>query len=57
MAYLVPFDVVLMITQGVFIKLSTLPVVVSWTQYLSWLMYSTEAMTILQWQGVRNICE
>lgn len=55
MAYLVPFDYVLMITSGVFIKLSTLPAYVSWTQYLSWLMYSNEAMSIVQWQGVSNI--
>ncbi|XP_052132931.1 LOW QUALITY PROTEIN: protein scarlet [Frankliniella occidentalis] len=55
MAYLVPFDYVLMITSGVFVKLSTLPSYVSWTQYLSWLMYSNEAMSILQWQGVGNI--
>lgn len=55
MAYLVPFDYVLMITSGVFVKLSTLPSYVSWTQYLSWLMYSNEAMSILQWDGVTNI--
>lgn len=55
MAYLVPFDYVLMITSGVFVKLSTLPAYVSWTQYLSWLMYSNEAMSILQWDGVTNI--
>ncbi|XP_034248140.1 protein scarlet [Thrips palmi] len=55
MAYLVPFDYVLMITSGVFVKLSTLPAYVSWTQYLSWLMYSNEAMSIVQWQGVTNI--
>ncbi|KAJ9597850.1 hypothetical protein L9F63_011292, partial [Diploptera punctata] len=58
MAYLVPFDYVLMITSGLFIKLSTLPQYISWAQYLSWLMYSNEALSILQWVDVYNItCE
>lgn len=58
MAYLVPFDYVLMITMGPFIKLSSLPVYVQWVKYLSWLLHSTEALTIIQWRGVHNIsCE
>ncbi|CAH1102771.1 unnamed protein product [Psylliodes chrysocephalus] len=58
LAYLVPFDYVHMITSGVFIRLSTLPKLLSWVKYLSWLMYSTEALNILQWNGVTNItCE
>lgn len=36
MAYLVPFDYVLMITSGVFIKLKTLPTYLGWMPYLSW---------------------
>ncbi|XP_044265632.1 protein scarlet isoform X2 [Tribolium madens] len=55
MAYLVPFDYVLMLTSGVFVKLSTLPRVFSWTKYLSWLMYSTESISIIQWNGIKNI--
>jgi ABC-type multidrug transport system permease subunit len=54
-AYLVPFDYLLMVTSGMFIKLSTLPQVISWTKYLSWLMYSTELISIVQWDGIKNI--
>ncbi|XP_045445642.1 protein scarlet-like [Melitaea cinxia] len=55
MAYLVPFDYSLMITSGLFIKLSTIPKYISWIRYLSWPMYSNEAMSILQWDGIQNI--
>ncbi|KAG6442179.1 hypothetical protein O3G_MSEX002217 [Manduca sexta] len=54
-AYLVPFDYALMMTSGIFIKLSSMPRSVSWIRHISWLMYSNEAMTILQWDGVQNI--
>ncbi|KAJ8914463.1 hypothetical protein NQ315_011404 [Exocentrus adspersus] len=58
MAYLVPFDYILMVTSGLFIKLSTLPSVVNWTKYLSWLMYAMESLSIIQWRDVSNItCE
>ncbi|XP_018317100.1 protein scarlet [Mycetomoellerius zeteki] len=58
MAYLVPFDYILMITMGPFIKFSSLPVYVQWIRYFSWLLHSTEALTIIQWKGVHNIsCE
>ncbi|XP_049778131.1 protein scarlet-like isoform X1 [Schistocerca cancellata] len=58
MTYLVPFDYVLMITSGVFIKLGSIPMLVGWMKYLSWLMYSNEAFSIIQWQGITNItCE
>jgi hypothetical protein len=38
---------------------STLPSYISWIQNLSWLMYSTEALSIIQWVDVHNIskCE
>nr|XP_018896422.1 PREDICTED: protein scarlet [Bemisia tabaci] len=55
MSYLVPFDYALMITCGAFIKLSTLPDYAYWIQYISWLMYSYEAMTIVQWNNITNI--
>lgn len=55
MAYLVPFDYVLMITSGVFIKLNTMPEWLGWTPYLSWIMYANEAMSIVQWDGITNI--
>ncbi|KAM0733915.1 Protein scarlet [Formica fusca] len=58
MAYLVPFDYILMITMGPFIRLSSLPVYMRWVRYFSWLLHSTEALTIVQWKGVHNIsCE
>ncbi|XP_019559775.3 protein scarlet [Aedes albopictus] len=55
MAYLVPFDYILMITSGVFIQLSSMPKAISWTPYISWMMYANEAMSIAQWEGVSNI--
>ncbi|KAK2584259.1 hypothetical protein KPH14_006668 [Odynerus spinipes] len=58
MAYLVPFDYILMISMGPFVKLSTLPIYVRWVRYISWLLHSTEALSIIQWRGVQNIsCE
>ncbi|KAG8229495.1 hypothetical protein J437_LFUL010070, partial [Ladona fulva] len=58
MTYLVPFDFLLMATAGLFIKLSTIPGYIGWVKYLSWLMYSNEAMSIVQWDGIHNItCE
>lgn len=55
MAYLVPFDYILMITSGVFVRLSSMSPWLSWLQYMSWFMYANEAMSIVQWQGVENI--
>ncbi|XP_055609215.1 protein scarlet isoform X2 [Uranotaenia lowii] len=55
MAYLVPFDYILMITSGVFIQISSMPVSISWMPYISWMMYANEAMSIAQWEGVTNI--
>ncbi|XP_078047226.1 protein scarlet-like isoform X2 [Augochlora pura] len=58
MAYLVPFDYILMISMGPFLKLGSLPIYIRWIKYISWLLYSNEALTILQWSGVHNIsCE
>nr|XP_013190064.1 unnamed protein product [Amyelois transitella] len=54
-AYLVPFDYALMMTSGLFVRLSSIPKYISWIRHLSWLMYSNEAMSILQWDGVQNI--
>jgi len=55
LACLVPFDYLLMITSGLFIKLDSMPDIIGWFRYLSWFMYSNEAMTILQWEDVTNI--
>jgi ATP-binding cassette, subfamily G (WHITE), eye pigment precursor transporter len=56
-SFLVPFDYILMITSGVFIKLDTLPPYLAFLPYFSWLMYGNEAMSIAQWEGVTNISE
>lgn len=57
MAYLVPFDYILMTTSGVFIALNTLPQYLSWIPFFNWLMYGNEIMSIAQWEGVTNISE
>ncbi|KAK9886093.1 hypothetical protein WA026_014884 [Henosepilachna vigintioctopunctata] len=55
MQYLIPFDCIMLVTCGIFINLSTLSSLISWTKYLSWMMYSYEIITIVQWRDVRNI--
>lgn len=55
MAYLVPFDYILMITSGAFIKINTLPAYLAFLPYFSWLLYGNEAMSIAQWDGIYNI--
>ena len=55
MAYLVPFDYILMVTSGVFIKLGTMPTWLAWLPFLNWLMYGNEAMNVVQWEGITNI--
>jgi ATP-binding cassette, subfamily G (WHITE), eye pigment precursor transporter len=57
MAYLVPFDYILMTTSGVFMALNTLPQYLSWIPFFNWLMYGNEIMNIAQWEGVTNISE
>uniref|UniRef100_A0AAG5DN16 ABC transporter domain-containing protein n=1 Tax=Anopheles atroparvus TaxID=41427 RepID=A0AAG5DN16_ANOAO len=55
MAYLVPFDYILMITSGVFIHLSAMPLAIRWLPYISWMMYANEVISIVQWDGVANL--
>ncbi|ROT79701.1 ABC protein, subfamily ABCG [Penaeus vannamei] len=58
MLFLIPFDVVLLISGGLFINLSSMPWYIGWVKYLSWFMYSNEALTVTQWSDVTNItCE
>ncbi|ROT82616.1 ABC protein, subfamily ABCG [Penaeus vannamei] len=52
---LVPFDILMLITGGLFVNLTTLPWFIGWTKYISWFMYSNEALTITQWTGVNKI--
>ena len=55
LAFLVPLDYTLMVTSGLFIKLSSLPNVIRWFRYFSWFMFSNEALTIIHWENVNNI--
>ena len=43
----------LMLFGGFFLNNGQVPVYLDWLRYLSWFMYSNEALTINQWQGVR----
>lgn len=36
---------------------SSMSMYLAWIKYFSWLMYANEAMTIVQWEGVDNICK
>ena len=45
----------LMLFGGLFLQNSTIPVWLEWLKYLSWFMYSNEAMLINQWKGVEDI--
>jgi len=55
MLMLIPLDVVLLISGGLFINLTTMSSYVGWMKYISWFMYSNEVVTITQWQGITNI--
>ncbi|XP_050716453.1 protein scarlet-like [Eriocheir sinensis] len=58
MVMLVPFLMMLLITGGLMVNLGSLSPYIGWVKYLSWFMYSNEALTTLQWEGVKNItCE
>lgn len=58
MLFLTPFDVVLLVSGGLFINLTSMPWFIEWVKYLSWFMYTYEALTITQWADVTNItCE
>ncbi|XP_069948653.1 protein scarlet-like isoform X3 [Cherax quadricarinatus] len=58
MLFLIPFDVVLLISGGLFINLTSMPWFIGWVKYISWFMYSNEALTLTQWADVKNItCE
>ncbi|XP_049276523.1 protein scarlet-like [Anopheles funestus] len=55
MSYLVPFDYILMITSGIFIKIWSMPTYLRWMPFISWMMFASEAISIAQWDGVINI--
>ena len=45
----------LMLFGGLFLNNSTIPVYLEWMKYLSWFMYSNEALLINQWDGIDDI--
>ena len=45
----------LMLFGGLFLNNSTIPVYLEWLKYLSWFMYSNEALLVNQWEGVTGI--
>ncbi|XP_058055947.1 protein scarlet-like [Anopheles bellator] len=55
MSYLVPFDYILMITSGIFIKIWSMPKYLRWMPLVSWMMFASEAVSIAQWDGVKTI--
>ncbi|XP_055605635.1 LOW QUALITY PROTEIN: protein scarlet-like [Uranotaenia lowii] len=55
MSYLVPFDYILMITSGIFIRIRTIPSYLRWMPYISWMMFASEAISITQWDGIERI--
>ncbi|KAG0712294.1 Protein scarlet [Chionoecetes opilio] len=58
MLMLVPFLMTMLITGGLMVNLGSLPPYIGWLKYFSWFMYSNEALTVVQWEGVKNItCE
>nr|QST15008.1 ABCG2-like7 protein [Diaphanosoma celebensis] len=54
-SFLIPFDYILFITGGVLISLNSLPEYAVWTKYLSWFLYTNEALSGVQWNNVTSI--
>ena len=50
-----PILIPMMLFGGLLVNNSTIPVYLEWMKYLSWFMYSNEALLINQWEGVDNI--
>ncbi|XP_014241964.1 protein scarlet-like [Cimex lectularius] len=53
--YMVPFDYLMLITAGMFIRLGSINWAVQWLKYCSWFYYAYESYTIIQWEGVQYI--
>ncbi|XP_077287416.1 protein scarlet-like [Arctopsyche grandis] len=51
----VPIDLISYSFAGTFLNLASIPNYLSWIKYLSIFFYSSEAISILQWEGVTNI--
>lgn len=50
-----PIDSIYMILAGIFINLRSIPWILSWIRYISWMTFSTEALLILQLDKVDEI--
>ena len=48
---IIPF----MLFGGFFLNSGSVPAWLAWLQYLSWFMYSFEALLVTQWEGVEGI--
>ncbi|XP_045114957.1 protein scarlet-like [Portunus trituberculatus] len=56
--FLLPFQLVILIYGGLFVNLKSLPWYTAWLKYISWFMYTNEALTVTQWKDIKNItCE
>lgn len=51
----VPIELISYTFSGMFMNLASSPTFLSWLKYLSIFYYPTEAISILQWEGVKNI--
>ena len=40
---------------GFLLQITTIPIWLEWLKYLSWFMYTNEALLINQWKGVDDI--
>lgn len=54
-SFLIPFDYILFITGGVLISLDSMPDYISWAKFMSWFLYTNEALSIVQWENVTAI--
>ncbi|KAM0725944.1 Protein scarlet [Formica fusca] len=52
---MVPFDLLFLLTAGVFYNLRTLPSYLGYFKYVSVFYYATEAVSIIYWSGIKNI--
>ncbi|KAL6423727.1 hypothetical protein ACFW04_010306 [Cataglyphis niger] len=52
---MVPLDLLLLLTAGVFYNLRTLPSYLGYFKYMSIFYYATEAVSIIHWSGIKSI--
>ncbi|CAG7830299.1 unnamed protein product [Allacma fusca] len=55
---MMPINQIIMVSAGFYFNIRTIPIYLQWIKYLSWMMYSNEALVLVQWQGINSIeCE